>query len=551
MTREIKYDKSIRALKNNSRKNNFYSSFQLYDYYQSGRYVEPNEKEAELYLKKSYDIFKNQKIKLEKIDIFNFRVFNKIKIDDFDDNINIFIGNNGAGKTSFLDAIDLSLSWFSNSINKSGGSGDYIEEEDINNYSQEPYSSVALTIRFNRHLSSEIELHKSKSGNVKLKNKLNELRLVGSFYKTANEFNEQFNMPLLAYYNVMRSYDVNPKDLRSLDSLNESTVIDKFDAYEKSLSGKTDFSSFVKWYWKSDHIISRRDSAKNKQKVLEDIGLTNELLIELEKLSSSDKQAKSTLEKLRTIIGDVDDSFVSNDTDNLEKKRKIINEVVSIFMGGYSDIEVQLEPTIDLLIKKNGRKISVMKLSQGEKTLLALVLDIARRLIILNPSLSNPLHGNGIVLIDEFDLHLHPKWQMSIANNLKKTFPNCQFFLTTHSPLVISELAPKHVFIFNEDIDSGNVTLTRPNQTYGLTTIQILNELMNDDSSIQFGRAQRVEEYLDEIFLLIDKEDRNSLHLAQRKIADLEHEIHGDIPDLIKAKAQIELQLEWLEDEED
>lgn len=66
--------------------------------------------------------------------------------------------------------------------------------------------------------------------------------------------------------------------------------------------------------------------------------------------------------------------------------------------------------------------------------------DIARRLSIANPNLSDPLQGGGIVLIDEVDLHLHPSWQRKIASILRTTFPNVQFILTTHSPQVLGEL---------------------------------------------------------------------------------------------------------------
>ncbi|PTP19728.1 ATPase [Vibrio splendidus] len=549
MTREIKYDKSIRAIKNNARQKNFYSAYQLYEYYHNGRYVDLDEKEAQHFLEMAYNIFKDQRLCLEKIEISNFRVFEEIKINNFDSNLNIFVGNNGAGKTTFLDAIDLSLSWLSNSINKSGGSGDYIDELDINNYSEQPYSSVMSSIRFNRHLKTDVELHKSRSGRVKSKNKLKEVKTVGAFYKSANDFNKNFNMPLLAYYNVMRSYDVNPKDLRSIDNLNETTTIDKFDAYEKSLTGKTDFSSFVKWYWKSDHLISRRSMQDIKEKTLTELGLTSELLGNLETLSQTQADAKIAYEKIKSLMSESKPEKDEFHDDALVKQRQIINQVVSDFMGGYSDIEVQLEPVIDLIIKKNGRKISVMRLSQGEKTLLALVLDIARRLIILNPSLDNPLEGHGIILIDEFDLHLHPKWQRSIANNLVKTFPNCQLFLTTHSPLVISEVSPKHVFIFVEG-DRGKLELSRPNQTYGLTSNQVLNELMNDDSSTQLGRSQSVENRLEQIFDLIEEEDIKALATAETLVQELEIDLHGDIPELIKAKAQIDLQRDWLQDEE-
>jgi predicted ATP-binding protein involved in virulence len=88
------------------------------------------------------------------------------------------------------------------------------------------------------------------------------------------------------------------------------------------------------------------------------------------------------------------------------------------------------------------------QLSQGEKSLI-LVGDIARRLAMMNPKLDNPLLGKGIILIDEIDMHLHPQWQRSIIQRLQTTFPNCQFILTTHSPLVISDT--QNILVYDLD----------------------------------------------------------------------------------------------------
>lgn len=68
-----------------------------------------------------------------------------------------------------------------------------------------------------------------------------------------------------------------------------------------------------------------------------------------------------------------------------------------------------------------------------KKNVMAMVGDIARRLSIANASAENILEGEGIVLIDEIDLHLHPSWQAVILPVLLNTFPNLQFIVTTHS----------------------------------------------------------------------------------------------------------------------
>jgi len=107
--------------------------------------------------------------------------------------------------------------------------------------------------------------------------------------------------------------------------------------------------------------------------------------------------------------------------------------------------------------------------------MMALVGDIARRLAMMNQSLDNPLHGDGIVLIDEVDLHLHPKWQRSLIRQLSETFPNCQFVLTTHSPLVISDAKDVLVYVLNDG------ELHEHNGLYGLDANQVLLEVMDTD----------------------------------------------------------------------
>jgi predicted ATP-binding protein involved in virulence len=91
--------------------------------------------------------------------------------------------------------------------------------------------------------------------------------------------------------------------------------------------------------------------------------------------------------------------------------------------------------------------------------------DLARRLAIANPGLKNPLYGFGVVLIDEIELHLHPKWQREIIPALTRTFPHCQFIVTTHSPQVVGEIKPQGIYIL-EKTENG-IIVQRPQSSYG------------------------------------------------------------------------------------
>ena len=208
-------------------------------------------------------------------------------------------------------------------------------------------------------------------------------------------------------------------------------------------------------------------------------------------------------------------------------------------MDGYSDLSIELEPNLRLTITKNGHKLNILQLSQGEKSLIALLLDITRRMMVLNPHIENPLKSPGIIIIDELDLHLHPRWQRSIVSNFEYIFPNCQFIVSTHSPQVISEVRHGQVIILDTN-DDGIVYGYNPKQSYGLTSNEILNELMSENET-QLKRSSDVEYQINNIFDLIEE---GKIEDAKEQISYLEESLNGDIPELVKAKMEIEL-IEW------
>ena len=164
-----------------------------------------------------------------------------------------------------------------------------------------------------------------------------------------------------------------------------------------------------------------------------------------------------------------------------------------------------------MTVDKNGKTFNVAQLSQGEKSLMALVGDIARRLAMMNPELKNPLEGDGIVLIDEVDLHLHPSWQRGIVSRLTKTFPKCQFVLTTHSPLVISDFKSMLVYSLND----GEMTPV-PSQ-YGNDANNVLMEVMNT-----CVRDPKIEKKFNDLLGLIQDK---KLPEARRSIAALKKDL--------------------------
>lgn len=118
-----------------------------------------------------------------------------------------------------------------------------------------------------------------------------------------------------------------------------------------------------------------------------------------------------------------------------------ISHALTTFLGGFENLRVQEEP-LRLLVDKDGETLDLSQLSDGERSFLAMVCDLGRRLALANPLLANPFRGTGVVLIDDLELHLHPKWQREVREKLRSTFPNIQFIATTHSPFVIQDLRP-------------------------------------------------------------------------------------------------------------
>jgi predicted ATP-binding protein involved in virulence len=179
-----------------------------------------------------------------------------------------------------------------------------------------------------------------------------------------------------------------------------------------------------------------------------------------------------------------------------------------------------------MTVEKNGEELIVSQLSDGEKCLLAMTGDLARRLSIANPSLKNPLEGHGVVLIDEVDLHLHPQLQRTIIQSLERTFPNCQFIITTHSPLVLSYLKKEQVFLLQDF-----KLVEKMPHTYGKDIGSILFDVMAvldrpDDVKLRLSQCNR----------LIAEEKYDD---ANREIAKLEDLLGPNDPDILRAKSML------------
>lgn len=134
---------------------------------------------------------------------------------------------------------------------------------------------------------------------------------------------------------------------------------------------------------------------------------------------------------------------------------EIFKSIISMFMKEINEFndypEVYYSPQFGELAYKDSKgDMALSKLSAGYQSLLWMIMDLAYRVCLLNPELQDLSHIKGIVLIDEIDMHLHPKWQWNIIKALKSTFENVQFVIATHSPIVISSAKDANLILLDE-----------------------------------------------------------------------------------------------------
>lgn len=207
-----------------------------------------------------------------------------------------------------------------------------------------------------------------------------------------------------------------------------------------------------------------------------------------------------------------------------------LRAVVSELLPEFGNLRIQEQPRLGFVLDKRGQPFFLHQLSDGERGLLALVFDLTRRLAIANPDSDNPIaEGVALVLIDEIELHLHPKWQRDVLQRLRDIFKACQFVVTTHSPLVLGEVPARSVR-FLEFVD-GKVCVTVPTEAYGMDANRILQEFMGAPV-----RNRQVDGELKALFELIDRED---FEAARSAITALESKLGEDEPELTRASSLI------------
>ncbi|MGB7708859.1 MAG: AAA family ATPase [Microcoleus sp.] len=393
-------------------------------------------------------------MKVKRLKMNSFRGISDLTLEFDTDEPTVLIGINGVGKSSILDCLAILLSWLTKRIQTPNSSGRSFNEDDIKNGCKETHNEITISINdWPEVVWSLTKVRKGRSKDTS--SNLGDLKGVVDRIHDELDATSYAALPLAVYYPTNRAVLDIPLKIRTKHSFQQITAYD-----EVLTGGQIDFRRFFEWF------RDRED-------------LENEL-----RLNGSNEYRDRQLEAVRDAIANL--------------------------LDGFSNLRVRRSP-LRMTVEKQGDELIVNQLSDGEKCLLALAGDLARRLAIANPNPScYPLDGFGVVLIDEIELHLHPKWQRAIIPNLAKTFPNCQFIITTHSPQVISDLKWVHLL---RSTSEGIIIERIP--SFGKDSNRILETLMGTPE-----RPQEILESLRELFHFIDKGELGNARQLRQELAD-------------------------------
>lgn len=126
-----------------------------------------------------------------------------------------------------------------------------------------------------------------------------------------------------------------------------------------------------------------------------------------------------------------------------------VRAAVTAMLPGFTGLRVD-RGALRMVVDKEGNPFFLDQLSDGERNLIALAADVARRLAIANPGRPDPLRAEVVVLIDEIELRLHPGLQRQVMPRLRSAFPNAQFVVSTHSPQVLSSVSGSDVRVLEQ-----------------------------------------------------------------------------------------------------
>ena len=473
---------NTRHLLSNAQNGNFEAAVQVFLNYRDGaQNFEKSEEQAQIAFENVIKILEKN-FYINEIHISNFKKIHELKL-DLHKNLTVFIGKNGTGKTSLLRAIQKNLSWFSAFILKENTNGERIVDSEINNLAKDKGDSACLKCSFKIGAENRIDgqlIREPKGTTTDLKTEVTEYRKFGKNIRELLAF-QNMNLPLLVFYDIER---FKRNDFKKLS--NQENLFFQLDGYEKSSNSRVSFEIFIEWLIKILKISNKNFDLVERDRISSQIDIL---------LNAGANKEDSPLNGLYKDLLSSLNSFPNDAVKS--KSKKIVEDLEGLFRSIYPKLlNIELINDDDgedkIAINLGNEIIYFHQFSDGQRVLFGLIGDIARRLILLNPNMDSPFDGTGIILIDEIELHLHPKWQQKIILLLQKKFKNIQFVITTHSPHVLSTVDKSSIYII-----STNQKIEHPIfQTKGVASSDILECIMGTYSEPEIYETKKIKEYL-------------------------------------------------------
>lgn len=369
---------------------------------------------------------------IAQLKMVNFRAFKKVEM-KLQSDLCVFLGNNGSGKTSVLDALSIIISKFFpyceyapqlRSLPYKAQNvrqwNERIRGRTVLRYANT--SGIAGWMRGRELSSTEYFMCKLAAGKIINSDELEEEE---GFSLAAKNMAEYFNevsmsnvgVPVFVHYGPYRGAMLRESKRFYRSRINHTNP---YASYINALQSSIDFDAFLKWFNEEEYAELREQRHNHEY---------------------ASKELNAVREALERVFSQAD-LKLSNPRFESRPKRFVLTQTL-----------------------ENGESVDLMfdQLSDGYRGMIALVADFARRLAIANQYADrNPLDGGGILMIDEVDAHLHPKWQYRVIDDLRRTFPNVQLIVTTHSAEVVSMVDAKNVYIL--DSEDGILEERHPEQ---------------------------------------------------------------------------------------
>jgi predicted ATP-binding protein involved in virulence len=397
-------------------------------------------------------------LRVDRLGLHNFRCFAQCTI-ELHPQLTVLVAENARGKTAILDAIGIALATFVDTVTNTRQSHGFyrtdvrlVPGENGVMDSKLPTEFLAdgyvagQAIHWSRALGSySLRARTTNKQAERLRDAAQQLR-ESAEEKAPNHQEIPKTLPLVAFYGTGRLWSEHR--LTEGKRTNVVAATGRTSGYTDCLSSSSSFKGMVAWY-------------ENKWNEAHDPRYSTELSKTLPLLTAVQKATRVVLEPTGWCELDWD----------LEKKSLVV---------GHRDY---------------GR-LPLSSLSDGVRNMVALIADIARRCASLNPHLNEDAAQQtpGVLLIDEVDMHLHPRWQQLIVALLRASFPALQMILTTHSPHVLSTVDKGSIRVIR--LQDGLGLIDTPTlQTRGVESADVLASIMGVDPVPQIEEARWLSDY--------------------------------------------------------